>query len=91
MSIIIGDKQTVYFSAPKKSQIQTTEGKTTTLNGNNESLAATANDGSQREDGQGSGIQRGTHLDQQTELTKKSPFSRKEKGKKHCKSNFESN
>ena len=76
----------LYFSAPKESQIQTTEGKTTTLNGNNESLATTATDASQQEDVQGSGIQGGTHLDQQTELTKKSPFSRKEKGKKHRKS-----
>ena len=75
----------VYFSAQKESPIQTTEDKTTTLNGNNESLATTATDGSLHEDGQGSGIQGRTHLDQHTELTKKSPYSSKGKGKKHCK------
>lgn len=83
--MIVGDNQSEYFSEQRESQVQTTEGKTTTPNGNNELFPTTAIDGSQHEDGQECGIQGGTNVDQQTELPKKSPYSSKENGKQNCK------
>lgn len=83
--MIVGGNQSVYFSAQRESQVQTTEGKTTTPNGNNELFPTTAIDGSQREDGQECGIQGGTNVDQQTELPKKSPYSSKENGNQNSK------
>ena len=84
--MIVGDNQSVYFSAQRESQVQTTEGKTATPDGKNELFPTTAIDGSQDEDGEECGIQGGTNVDQQTaELPKKSPYSSKENGKQNCK------
>ena len=83
--MIVGDNQIVHFSAQRESKVQTTEGKITTPNGNNELFQTTAIDGSEHEDGQQCGIQGGTHHDQQTTLPKKSPYSSKEKSKENCK------
>ena len=79
------NNQSLYVSAPTESQVQSTEEKSSTSNGNNKLFPTTAIDGSQDEDGQECGIQGGTNLDQQTELPKKSPYSSKEKGEQNCK------
>jgi len=82
----VGDDQSVYFSAQRESQVQTSEGKTSTPDGNNELFPTTAIDGSQDEDSQECGTQGGTDADQQTaELPKKLPYSSQENGKQNCK------
>lgn len=65
--------------------MQTTDGKTTTPNGNNEVFPTTAIDEKQYDDGQACGTQQNTHLDQQTERPKTIPISSKEKGRQNSK------